>query len=332
MNLKGKNILVSIILPFKNEEKYIVECVNSIIAQSSKNWELILVDDHSSDRSTMYAKEFTTSDLRIRYFLNPGTGVIDALKEGFKQSTGSLITRMDGDDIKTPDNIEQLIELTSKGVIGVGKVEYFREGGVGEGYKKYATWMNQLTRTNQNFTEIYKECVIPSPCWMCTREDFIACGGFDSTLYPEDYDLCFRFYGAGLKTNGSKSVIHYWRDHEIRTTRTSAHYSDNRFLDLKTFYFLKLDFNQSRNLILWGAGKKAKVMAKIFINQGVDFMWLTDNHKKIGHNIYGVILSDSRKYIPKREDQIVIAVSDKSGSNDIHAITSSNNVKPLWFC
>ena len=56
-----------------------------------------------------------------------------------------------------------------------------------------------MTKDAVNFRALYKECSIPSPCWMTHREDLKMVGGFDSDRYPEDYDLAFRFAKAKLK-------------------------------------------------------------------------------------------------------------------------------------
>jgi glycosyltransferase involved in cell wall biosynthesis len=332
LNLKGKNDIISIILPFKNEATYLRECVQSIIDQTYENWELILVDDHSSDASTDIAKSFESLDKRIKYYTNTGSGVIESLCHGFEQSTGSLITRMDGDDVKTSDNLEQLITVADTGVLGVGQVKYFREGGLGVGYEHYANWLNALCDNNTHFTEIYKECVIPSPCWLATRQDFIKAGGFASQEYPEDYDLCFRFYQTGLKTKGTKSVIHYWRDHDIRTTRTSDHYADNRFMAMKLRYFERIDYDAKKELVLWGAGKKGKHMARYFLDNNMSFIWITDNPKKIGHNIYGKILESSVGLNLSQNMQMVIAVADKTGQTEIVERLKGISASQFWFC
>ena len=69
---------------------------------------------------------------------------------------------------------------------------------------------------------------------MVHREDFDKCGGFQSNIYPEDYDLAFRFYRKGLTPIKCDEVLHYWRDYANRTSRTHEHYSDNTFLDIKS--------------------------------------------------------------------------------------------------
>ena len=136
------------------------------------------------------------------------------------------------------------------------------EGILGDGYQKYQDWLNYLSATGNNFTEIYKECVIPSPSWMMHRGDFDAIGGFKSHIYPEDYDLAFRMYKAAYKVMPCDQVIHRWRDYPTRTSRTDDNYADNRFLNIKVHYFLDIDYRPTQQLVLWGAGKKGKQIAQ----------------------------------------------------------------------
>ncbi len=332
VNLKGKHEVISILLPFKDEEAYIEACIQSIISQTDPHWELVIVDDHSTDASPQMVNRFAQKDARIRYFKNEGSGVINALQTAFKHSTGSLITRMDGDDIKTPDNLEELRQIVAPGYLAVGKVEYFREDGLGEGYANYGRWLNALTAASINFEWVYKECVVPSPCWLAYRHDFMKAGAFDSDLYPEDYDLCFRFYQSGLRIVGNQHIIHLWRDYATRTTRTSEHYLDNRFLHLKVHYFLEVDYNPERKLVLWGAGKKAKNIARKLAERSIAFQWITDNPKKIGHKIYGTVLEDSKAFDLNLNHDIIIGVSDPKGQEEIKRQTLNTNANLYWFC
>ena len=202
-----------------------------------------------------------------------------------------------------------MVEACTKGGIVVGLVKYFSVYGVGEGYQKYEAWLNRLTMLGDNFTDIYKECSIPSACWMTTREDFEQVGGVGNR-YPEDYDLAFRFYRRGLKLLPVPSVLHHWRDHAHRASRNDPNYSDNRFLDLKIDYFLEVDFTPPDKLGLIGAGAKGKMLAAMLRKKGVEFDWFTNNPKKIGVNIYGKILkSDSEVSV----DNLICAVAGEEG-------------------
>lgn len=215
--------LVSILVPFKNTEHFLPECIESIMNQSYTNWELLIIDDGSTDNSYQIVSEHANKDNRIKLFKNTGNGIIDALRVAFKHSHGDYITRMDSDDIMIPEKLEVLakgLQTHGKQHLAVGLVKYFSSNGINDGYAKYETWLNNLTKKGNNFSEIYKECVIPSPCWMVHREDLIACSAFEPTNYPEDYDLTFRFFKQGFKCIPCDTVLHEWRDYSTRTSRT----------------------------------------------------------------------------------------------------------------
>jgi len=243
---------------------------------------------------------------------------------------------MDADDIMTTDKLEVMVQSLSdkKEQIAVGLVKYFADDGqLGDGYRKYQDWLNELTSTGNNFTEIYKECVIPSPCWMMHRTDFEAIGGFDSGRYPEDYNLAFRMYAAGYKVMPCDKVIHHWRDYATRASRTDDNYADNRFLDIKVYYFLKLDYRSDQILILWGAGKKGKLIARKLIDRNIPFRWICDNPNKIGRDIYGVVLEGTDYLNIINSAQIIGAVAGDDGKEIKSQIAQANSeLKAFWFC
>ena len=205
--------------------------------------------------------------LEYGLYKNNGNGIIDGLRTAFAVSEGSYITRMDSDDIMANNRNEVLINnliAHGKNHVAVGMVKYFRADGVSDGYARYERWINKLTVAGTNYSEIYKECVIPSPCWMLHRDDFIACEGFNPSRYPEDYDLTFRFYRANYKCIPCDKILLHWRDYSTRTSRTHEHYAINYFLDIKVHYFLELDHDVNRPLTVWGAGKKEKLLLNYY--------------------------------------------------------------------
>lgn len=334
-----QNPLVSILIPFKNTASFLDECLNSILKQTYKNWELIIVDDNSTDDSFNIVNIFAKADERIHLYKNSGSGIIDALRLAFSKSSGDFITRMDSDDIMHPEKIDTLVSNLlkyGKQHIAIGLVHYFSEKGIKSGYKSYEVWLNALTKTGTNFTEIYKECVIPSPCWMVYREDFIAAEAFKPNRYPEDYDLAFRFYKQGLKCISCNTVLHDWRDYNTRTSRTHVHYAENHFIDLKLYYFLELDYNTNKTLVVWGAGNKGKKIAKTLIEKGVDFEWICDNPKKIGRDIYGNILQPFSFLEQLENSQSIITVANKTAQQEIKAYLKNLNLKHIedyvFFC
>ena len=331
--------LISILTPFKNTEDFISECLDSIVRQSYTNWELILVNDHSNDQSLRIAQEYAKRDSRIKVYKNPGEGIISALRKAYDESSGQFITRMDSDDIMVPEKLEFMQEDLTKygtGHIALGKVKYFGENGINEGYLKYENWLNDLTESGNNFNEIYKECVIPSPCWMVHREDFEQAQGFNPDRYPEDYDLTFRFYEHGLKCIPSSRLLHYWRDYPSRTSRNHPHYAQNSFLELKMHYFLKLDFQPKRVLTIWGAGRKGKTVAKILIQNKVDFKWICNNPKKIGKKIYGKKLLNFESLTQLDNPQCIITVANPHSQVRIRKYLAAKGMKAVedyfFFC
>ena len=103
------NALVSILIPFKNTEAFIEECIQSIVNQSYTNWEAIFVSDHSTDDSDKIVESYAIKDNRITCLKNEGSGIIDALKTAYNHSKGAYITRMDSDDIMVLNRLELML-------------------------------------------------------------------------------------------------------------------------------------------------------------------------------------------------------------------------------
>lgn len=333
------NSLVSILIPFKNVEDYFEECLESIRNQTYQNWEVLAINDHSEDKSLEIAERFSHLDSRFKIFWNNESGIITALRKAYENSSGEFITRMDADDHMTKDRINLMLkslEEKGKGSLAIGQVKYFAENGVNDGYDRYEKWLNQLTAGGTNFQEIYKECVIPSPCWMVHKDDLDTCGAFQPDRYPEDYDLAFRFYEKGLTCIPCTKSLHYWRDYDTRTSRTSEHYAQNYFLDIKLHYFLKLEYNLANTLVLWGAGKKGKTIAKSLVESNIHFKWVCDNPKKIGKDIYGIKLIHYSELKKMERPQSIITVANAEEQMSIKSFFTGLHHKPskdyFFFC
>ncbi|WP_040250755.1 glycosyltransferase family 2 protein [Psychroserpens mesophilus] len=331
--------LISILTPFKNTSAFIPECICSIIQQTYEHWELLIVDDHSSDNSYDIVNKFAQEDARVKLFKNSGSGIIDALRIAFEKSSGTYITRMDSDDIMRPEKLDFMLnDLQKYGRkhIALGLVKYFSDSGIGDGYAKYESWLNKLSTEGANYSEIYKECVIPSPCWMVHREDLIACEAFYPNRYPEDYDLTFRFYKNNIRCIPSRKLLHYWRDYSTRASRTDSNYAENHFLELKLHYFLDLNHEASRPLVIWGAGQKGKTIAKLLQKNKISFIWICDNPKKIGKHIYDVELYNFEHLKALKNPQSIITVANSKEQKIIKSYFKSIAMQPMedyfFFC
>ena len=305
--------MISILMPVFNSELWLKDCIESILRQTHQNWELLAVDDYSTDQSITILKDYSKKDGRIKVVSNSGEkGILPALNLAFQYSQGQWITRMDSDDIMQPNKLTALWELCqNEGDLVTGLVSYFSNETLGGGYLSYEKWLNEVLLSGDPFSHIFQECVIPSPCWMIKRADFQKCGGWETGSYPEDYDLCFRFMETGLKVKVFPEVLHQWRDHPGRSSRNLEVYMDQNFFKLKLIYFKKWIIKPQTNVVLWGAGKKGKILAKELKNMDIPFIWTCNNPGKWGHYIQGVQII---KPEPVKEPKVLIAVSAKGES------------------
>ena len=109
--------LVSVVLIFLNEERFIKEAVQSVRDQHFTDWELILVDDGSTDRSTLIAKDLAAEEERIRYVDHPGhenRGMSASRNLGAAHSTAPFIAFLDADDVWVPDRLAEQVDLLER--------------------------------------------------------------------------------------------------------------------------------------------------------------------------------------------------------------------------
>ncbi len=327
---------ISVIIPMKNEASFIEECLDSSLRQmhSSFHLEIIVIDDHSTDNSPSLVQRLSAQQPQTIIFLpNNGLGIIDALCTGLNAATGDYISRMDADDLMPDHKLRRLMQALvdcPEAAVATGKVSYISTGkSLSEGFLNYADWLNRINSAHCPFSEIYKECPIASPNWMMRMPKFKDLGGFDGLEYPEDYDLVFRWYSSQLKTAYVDQVTHIWRDHEARASRNDPNYADNRFIHLKVSQFLNIDYNPHKTLCLLGAGRKGKSVAKELADRNIEFIWLTNNSKKINVTIYGVLLKDWNELEGLKSGQLISAVSSPA---DIEEVQSKFAQKPELQC
>ena len=330
---------ISILMSAKNSARFLGRTLDSILVQNETNWELVAVNDGSSDETSLIFSRYAKKDRRIKVYDNEqGSGIIPGLRTALKHSSGEYITRMDSDDLMTPHKLEtmkKLLESEGKGHVATGMVECFSDDGIKDGYRKYEKWLNDVILFENPYNEIYKECVIQSSCWMVHRDDLLKIGAFDPEIYPEDYDLCFRFYKHGIRPTVSSGagVLHYWRDHASRVSRNNPEYADQQFFDLKLKYFFELERDNSLELVLWGAGAKGKKLARKILGKYADsFRWITDNPKKIGETIYGIKVESPKVVSGHGNFQIIIAVSAPEESRDIEKKLKNLGIKKNRDC
>jgi glycosyltransferase involved in cell wall biosynthesis len=120
--------MVSVVMPVRNGLPFLAEAVESIRSQTWPNWELIVVDDHSTDGTAGYLAEIV--DPRVRVLKNAGYGFDAALATGIQAAQGKFIARLDADDIAMPERLQvQAVFLAANPeFVGVGtQVEFIAE-------------------------------------------------------------------------------------------------------------------------------------------------------------------------------------------------------------
>ncbi len=106
--------LVSIITPCYNGEKYLAETIESVLSQTYREWEMLIVDDGSMDSSAKIAEEYTGKDSRIKVIRQENAGSAAARNQGIKRCKGQYIALLDADDIWLPTFLEKQIDFMRK--------------------------------------------------------------------------------------------------------------------------------------------------------------------------------------------------------------------------
>ncbi|MEQ9188653.1 MAG: glycosyltransferase family 2 protein [Cryomorphaceae bacterium] len=275
---------VTILLPMKNAEPWLADCLYSICRQTYTHWECILVDDHSSDHSVQIASSFLHLDPRFRLIANRGNGIVDALNTALTKASGTWITRMDADDLMPPDKLALLWTALRqrKNYIATGKVRYFSPASVSPGYRDYEQWLNERAEAQDHWEWIYRECVIASANWLTHRDNV----QFPSDVYPEDYSLVFDWYRKRLQVTSLSKITHMWREHPARTSRNSAHYHQPAFFRMKTARFVEIDRDRSRPLVVLGDNVKTNLLRHALESKGETPLFIQRSEVKKMHDLH----------------------------------------------
>jgi len=120
------DILVSVIIPVYNVERYLDRCINSIINQTYSNIEIILINDGSTDKSLEKCNEYKDKDSRIKLISKKNSGLSDTRNCGINVATGKFLTFIDSDDWITSDYIKHLIDLVNSYQADISVTSYLK--------------------------------------------------------------------------------------------------------------------------------------------------------------------------------------------------------------
>lgn len=207
--MKSSNDLVSIILPTHNAEETIDRCIESIINQTFKNWELICCDDCSSDNTLNKLKKWVERDSRIVVLSNKENLRAAATRNKcFKIAKGNYIAQIDDDDYMKSDRLEeQLSHMKDSNFDFVGtSLNYFDEEGIWKTSKviKYPSKQSFLKGSPfSNPSMMFKRECLENVCYYRVAKE---------TVRGQDYDLFMRLYSNGYKGfNLEEPLTYYYR-------------------------------------------------------------------------------------------------------------------------
>jgi glycosyltransferase involved in cell wall biosynthesis len=182
---------VSVLMTIYNSENYLAEAIESILTQTYSDFEFLIIDDASTDRSPQILSEFALRDSRIQYEILPKNRGIGANRNALlKRAAGEYIAIMDGDDISMPERlalqIAYLDEHRECAVVG-GQLVLIRENG--------NIFKNRVYSLQINNSEILMRSPVAQPASFFRKEVAILVGGYrDNMEVAEDYDLWLRIF------------------------------------------------------------------------------------------------------------------------------------------
>jgi glycosyltransferase involved in cell wall biosynthesis len=214
------NPLVSVIMPAYNAAEYIAEAIESVLIQNYRNFELVIINDGSTDNTEEIVASF--KDAKIRYFRQENHGLAATHNTGIKKSRGKFITKLDADDKMTPDFISRHLEQFEK--YPEADLVYCDDYLIDENDKPIRIIKRPEYTDRKLFIRDLFRCGYPIiPFRTCIRRSvFDKIGFFDeSLLVGEDYDMIRRFVKHGLKISHLPSALYLRRMTENSLSRNS---------------------------------------------------------------------------------------------------------------
>ena len=198
---------ISVVMSVLNGEEYLREAIESILSQTMPDFEFIIVNDGSTDRTKEILEDFQSRDGRILTIHQQNAGIVRAVKRACSLATGTWIARMDADDISLPHRFEKQLQFLKKNpsvVLLGGDIEMINSEGVGFDCQRYPALNHELQQLLLQSNYFAQSAVIFS------REAFQRVGSY-RTLFPycEDYDLWLRLAEIGEIANLQEIIVRY---------------------------------------------------------------------------------------------------------------------------
>ncbi|MCU0523245.1 MAG: glycosyltransferase [Elainella sp. Prado103] len=201
-------VKVSVLLPVYNAERYLPEAIESILHQTFTDFELLILDDGSTDRSPRILHRYAAKETRMRVRTRENRGLIATLNEMLEWSQGEFLARMDADDIATPDRLQKQVEFLQRqpAVVCVGGAFDLIDP---QGRTVQSIPMPQTDEEIQRMLLIGRT-IINHPCALIRRSALRQIGGYDPAMRTvEDLDMLLRLGEIGKLANLPDVILKY---------------------------------------------------------------------------------------------------------------------------
>jgi glycosyltransferase involved in cell wall biosynthesis len=274
---------ISILLPVYNDARYVARAVTSIQRQTFDDWELLLLNDGSTDSSPALIDSLALTDPRIKPVHLPHRGIAGSLNAGIQRAKGRYVARMDADDIShalrlalQKDYLDERPDVCAVGC----KIRIFPRTNASMGMLAYEAWLNSVITPEEIGREIFVESPLVHPSVMVRKEILESVNGYRHDG-PEDYDLWLRLHGKGFRFAKVPRVLFWWMDRPDRATRLSPDYSREAFRRCKSRHLA--NFLGEKRPVLLAGNREAKHLAADLEREGLRVMGYVDvNPKRIG--------------------------------------------------
>jgi len=204
----GMTPAISVLLPVFNAERYLTLALNSILAQSFTDFELVIVDDGSTDRSPAILTDYARRDPRIRIISRPNTGIVGALNDGLAQCRADLIARMGADDISRPNRFALQFDYLRNNpdcvLVGSRVLLIDPEG------SPIREWITELTHDEIDRAHLDRGWPIVHPTVLMRRQLVEKVGAYRKQYETlEDLDLFLRLAEVGTLANLPDVLLDY---------------------------------------------------------------------------------------------------------------------------
>jgi len=279
---------VSVLLPVRDEEDVLRQALDSLARQTMADFEVVAVDDGSSDGTREILRARSTTDSRFRMVLQEAQGIVPALERARAEARGPFLARMDADDISHPERLARQLQAMESHPEWVGcgaHTRYFPPERVTEGALRYERWLHSVRTPADLDRERFVECPLAHPTFFLRAEVLDRVGGYRDPGWPEDYDLLLRLHREG-PLGVVPEVLLDWRDRPGRLSRTHERYTEEAFRRCKLHYLCREV--PDRPLVIWGAGPVGKGFAKLLLEMDrPPEAFVELDPRKIGQEIHG---------------------------------------------